>query len=140
MTTQQMLSAIRSRYAELAALFLNLLGTILLSVSFQASTSEFRLVKTVRPPDGMRITNPEKFIYSICVKNEAVAEKILHGSLEIGSNEGCVREPDSDHVAVVTSNHPKAGFWGIIANAAGFALQFIIILLKKSPNNTTILE
>lgn len=126
-----MLATIRHRLFEILALVLNFFGTLLLSYSFQASSSDFRLTKLEFPPVGMRVSAPpsEPTLYSICVKNVAVAAQ--QGlSTQFGDERGC-QASDDNHVAIVTSDHPWAGQWGLILNMIGFAMQALYMMFRR---------
>lgn len=126
-----MLSIIRHHYLEAAALILNFAGTLLLSYSFQASSSDFRMTKLEYAPVGMRINNPPQHapLYSICVKNEAILAHDNSSAIIVGNNDGCMSS-DVNHVAIVTSDHPWAARWGLILNMIGFALQAIFLVSR----------
>lgn len=128
-----MLAILRHRLLEIGALVLNFVGTLLLSYSFQASSSDFRLTKLEFPPIGMRISAPPSAptLYSLCVKNVAIASQ--QGlSTHLGDERGCIAS-DDNHVAIVTSDHPWAAQWGLILNMLGFAMQAFYMMFRRHP-------
>ncbi|WP_186214221.1 hypothetical protein [Burkholderia gladioli] len=107
------------------ALSLNLLGTILFAWSFQATSSDFRLVttKNYTSPDSNYILSTA---YAICVNNYALAVTDSTNGILLGAR-NC---PDWQHArpaAVVTSEHPLAFLLGLYVTMAGFLIQLLLV-------------
>lgn len=100
------------------ALLLNLAGTTLLFLSFQATSSDFRLVST---SDGR---------YALCVDRTALIIKEPKGF-----GIGYTVCPDWEHskpAAVVNVEHPSFVTLGFIASILGFLLQLMTIPRRKT--------
>jgi hypothetical protein len=96
------------------ALILNLLGWACLFLSFQATSSNFKLVTA---PDGKS---------ALCVNGRALIVSLPQGGTAIGMNV-C---PDWEHArpaAVVNIEIPSMVTLGFIFITAGFLLQFLSI-------------
>lgn len=105
------------------ALALNVIGAGILFFSFQATSSDFRLVtarnKTVLSPDPL-------VQYALCVNNYTIVETDSKGSMMMGHN-GC---PDWEHsrpAAVVNFEHPAFVTVGMFMLVLGFVLQFLAV-------------
>jgi hypothetical protein len=103
------------------ALILNLLGTVALFYSFQATSSNFRLV-TVE--DKSVLGNGEQS--ALCVYGHAMMTAGRSGGWSIGGGP-C---PDWEHAraaAVVNIEHPTFEGLGFICLAAGFFVQLLSV-------------
>jgi hypothetical protein len=111
------------------ALLLNLAGTALLFYSFQATSSDFRLV-TARTPKG--VFSQEEFVrYALCVNNFALIETDSANGVRIGRR-GC---PDWEHsrpAAVVNIEHPFFVGMGFVTLMAGFLIQYLSVPQPKT--------
>jgi hypothetical protein len=103
------------------ALVLNLLGTLLLFFSFQATSSNVRIVKA---SDGET---------AFCVDNRALMVGLPNGGVAIGlpRNPICSLE-NSRAIAVVNIEHPILVTMGFLILSAGFLLQFLSIPTPKT--------
>lgn len=125
------------RWARIA-LLLNLVGTILLALSFQATSSDFRFVTTHdHTYRGRTPRNDMHFdtVYALCTNDTTmIAEGIdSNGVPNIVLN--VPRCPDNEHAksaAVVNTEHPKFLFVGLGFNTLGFALQFLIVPRRRT--------
>jgi hypothetical protein len=100
-----------------AALFLNLLGAILLFYSFQATSSDFKLITT-----SSKSVLPDSKQYALCVNDYALIVSDGKNGISLG-HPGCPDWEDARPAAVVSIEHPwfeKAGFSLLIL---GFLLQ-----------------
>jgi hypothetical protein len=93
------------------ALFCNLAGTVMLFLSFQATSSELRLVTT---PEGN---------LALCVNKRALVISLPNG-IALGSPT-CPNWENSRPAAVVNIEHPAFISWGFILTTLGFILQFL---------------
>jgi hypothetical protein len=106
-----------------AALFLNLLGTVALFYSFQATSSNFRLVtqKTHSALAG------EQERSALCVYGHSLVTGGSSGEFWSIGGGAC---PDWEHAkaaAVVNIEHPMLVGLGFLMIAAGFVLQYLAI-------------
>jgi hypothetical protein len=106
---------------------MNVAGTFLLFYSFQATSSDFRLVtaKTNSAVAG------EFRQYALCVNNYTLLETDSRHSVMIGSN-GC---PDWQHArpaAVVNIEHPSFLTLGFALLFFGFIIQFFAVPEPKT--------
>jgi hypothetical protein len=112
-----------SRRWQRVALALNVIGAGILFFSFQATSSDFRLVTV----NEKSVLSPEPIArYALCVNNFTVLETNSKGSLTIG-HVGC---PDWEHsrpAAVVNFEHPSFVTLGLIMLVLGFFLQFLAV-------------
>jgi hypothetical protein len=108
------------------ALVLNLVGTLLLFLSFQATSSSFRLVKR----DSSRFFKSEKE-YSICVEDYTLLSTNATGAVAIG-HRGCPTSEDDRRAAVVNTEHPLFITFGFALILIGFALQFFAVPEPKT--------
>jgi hypothetical protein len=108
------------------ALILNLAGTALLFYSFQATSSDFRLVTaTTHSVMG------EFHQYALCVNNYTVVETDSQHGIRLGQ----INCPDWAHskpAAVVNIEHPTFVGIGFIILLAGFLLQYLSIPQAKT--------
>ena len=108
---------------------MNLAGTALLFYSFQATSSDFRLVTAVSQsaimPGGLKQ-------YALCVNDYTLLETdSADGGVEI-AKKGC---PDWEHskpAAVVNIEHPILEGLGFITLLAGFLLQYLSVPQPKT--------
>lgn len=125
-------------YARIA-LCLNLVGTILLALSFQATSSDFRMVtasdvyvKDNAPGVFVHYVN----VHAICSLNDTI---IMEGTpypksngknIVLSTQQPC---PDRSHsVAIVNTEHPRFLFIGLILSAVGFFMQFLAVPRRKT--------
>lgn len=110
------------------ALLLNLAGTALLFYSFQATSSDFRLV-TARTQS---VLAKDEFVqYALCVNNFALVQTDSTGGVMIG-HRGC---PDWQHArpaAVVNIEHPVFVGLGFMTLMAGFLIQYLSVPQPKT--------
>lgn len=109
-----------TRKWQQAALLLNLVGTVLLFYSFQATSSDFRLVTARSKSD------PNGKAYALCVRDYALIVTDAKNGIILGTK-GCPNLPDSRSVAVVNIEHPFFEGLGFMLLVFGFALQFFSI-------------
>ncbi len=102
------------------ALTLNLLGMVLLFLSFQATSSNFKFV-----------TTPEKLSY-MCVYDKAFFVRSPEGGLSMGVFD-CPQKARA--AAIVNAEHPAFIFIGFGLSGLGFLLQLLSI-----PSSKTIAE
>jgi hypothetical protein len=103
------------------ALILNLAGTALLFYSFQATSSDFRLVTAVTK--SVLADNKQ---YALCVNDYALLETDSAGRMQIG-HKSC---PDWEHAkpaAVVNIEHPIFEGLGFVTLLAGFLIQYLAV-------------
>ena len=93
------------------ALICNLVGAMLLFLSFQATASKFRLV-TDKWGDA-----------ALCVNDRLLMQALSNGGWRIGS-ERCPEFDKGKSVAVVNIELPWLAYLGFILTLVGFALQF----------------
>jgi len=101
------------------ALFFNLFGWVFLYLSFQATSSNFKLVTT---PYGWS---------ALCVNNMALLATGPYGGIGLGLSK-C---PDWEHArpaAVVNVENPFLETLGFILVIAGFLLQFLSVPSAKT--------
>lgn len=110
-----------------AALALNMFGWLLLFYSFQATSSDFRLVTAT---SNSAIAGELKQ-YALCVNNYTLLETDSHHGMYIGT-QGC---PDWQHArpaAVVNIEHPRFVGIGFLFVMLGFLLQYLSIPQPKT--------
>jgi hypothetical protein len=112
------------------ALLSNLAGTILLALSFQATSSDFRLV-SARGFDLRGQINPASTAYALCVNNYTLVISDSVNGIGFG-RPGCPNWESSRPAAVVNSEHPRFIFLGLGMSAFGFLLQFLTIPRRKT--------
>ena len=95
-----------------AALLCNLLGTVMLFMSFQATSSDLKLVTT---KDGRT---------ALCVNNHALAVSLPNGGIGIGMS-SCPDWENARPAAVVNFEHPIFVSMGFAFITLGFLLQFL---------------
>lgn len=107
------------------ALLLNLAGTALLFLSFQATSSDFRLVTATSDhfPDQKR--------YALCVAKTALMVADGTGSVGLGFGM-CPHWEDARPAAVVNVEHPSFVTLGFLASVTGFLLQFLTVPRRKT--------
>lgn len=108
------------------ALLLNLLGTVALFYSFQATSSNFRLV-TVK--NNSVLGNNEQS--ALCIYGHAMMTALASGGWTMGGGP-C---PDWEHskaAAVVNIEHPFLEGLGFILLTAGFLLQYLSVPQPKT--------
>ena len=101
------------------ALLCNLLGTVLLFLSFQATSSKFRLITT---SDGRS---------ALCVYNRAYIVTSENGEWSMGTF-NCPEWEHAKAVAVVSVEHPIFVTIGFVLATLGFLLQFLSIPSSKT--------
>lgn len=102
------------------ALTLNLIGTLALFFSFQATSSDFRLVST---------STGSLSQYSICIHDFTLLMTDGHSEVELG-HQGCPTE-NNRPAAVVNTELPWLVSLGFVFGAAGFVIQ--ILSFKAQP-------
>jgi hypothetical protein len=116
----------RTRLWTSLALLANLVGTFLVTLSFQATSSDFRLV-TAR---GYNIfgaaPSPGNTAYAICVNNYTLAATDSSGSVGIGIH-NCPNWVNARPSAVVTAEYPSLLYLGLILSMAGFLIQLVLV-------------
>lgn len=105
------------------ALLLNLAGTALLFYSFQATSSDFRLVTT--RSQGELSSNPSG-LYAICINDFTLLETNAKGGVIVGGK-GCPDWAHSKATAVVNIEHPLFEGLGFIVLLAGFFIQYLSV-------------
>ena len=93
------------------ALACNLFGAILLFLSFQATSSNFRLI-TDKWGDS-----------ALCVDNRLLIEALVNGGFKVGAAD-CPAFENGKPVAVVTIELPWLAYTGFVLTLIGFMLQF----------------
>jgi len=101
------------------ALILNLVGTVTLFLSFQATSSNFRLITT---KDGKS---------ALCVDQRAMLIALPGGGWTIGSQQ-CPDWENARPAAVVNIEKPGFVTLGFILTTLGFLLQFLSFPSPKS--------
>jgi hypothetical protein len=104
------------------ALLLNLVGTALLFFSFQATSSDFRLV-TAKSDSALA---GQQVRYALCVNNYTLIETDAKGRTGLGEY-GCPSWADAKPAAVVNIEHPKFVGLGFLILVAGFLLQLLAV-------------
>ena len=109
------------------ALALNLTGTLLLFLSFQATSSSFRLIKR-------HVSEHFKgeIEYSICVEDYTLLSTSGHGGLFMGGAQGCPIAQDDRRAAVVNTEHPLFITTGFSLIVIGFIIQFFAVPEPKT--------
>lgn len=120
------------------ALILNLAGTIILFYSFQATSSDFRLVTAPvqsghpSPPNQMLIVPsagnfpPADKQYALCINNYTLFSTDAKAGIRM-AYAGC---PDWEHAkpaAVVNIEHPRFEGLGFLLLVFGFGLQYFAV-------------
>lgn len=114
-----------------AALLLNLAGTILLALSFQATSSALNFV-TGHDVNIKGQSVPGSKTFLLCYGNDLIAGADSTGYNAYGGYLHCGQSNDSKPAAVVNAEHPWMLFAGLILSAVGFFLQFLIIPPKET--------
>jgi len=99
-----------------AALLLNLCGTLLLFWSFQATSSDFKLVTSKTAGEQ----------YALCVNDYTVISSDGMNGIHLG-HRGCPNWEGAKPAAVVNIEHPFFEGLGFVLLLAGFLLQFFSI-------------
>jgi hypothetical protein len=102
------------------ALILNLLGTALLFYSFQATSSDFKLV-TAKSDSATGGT-----LYALCVDNYTLLATDAHSGILMGHKE-CPSWDKARPAAVVNIEHPAFEGLGFILLLAGFLVQYLSV-------------
>lgn len=100
------------------ALLLNLVGTALLFLSFQATSSNFRLITTAAGDSALCVDK-----YAMMISSATTWQM------------GHMPCPDWEHsrpAAVVNVEHPSFVTFGFIASVGGFLLQFLTVPRRKT--------
>jgi hypothetical protein len=107
------------------ALLLNLVGTALLFLSFQATSSDFRLVtaKSKEFPDDTQ--------YALCVNKTALMQTSQNGAFTIGSS-ACPNWEHARPAAVVNVEHPFFVVLGFSFTILGFFIQLFTVPRRKT--------
>jgi hypothetical protein len=109
------------------ALFLNLVGTALLFYSFQATSSDFRLVTAT---DHSAVAGESKQ-YALCVNNYTLIQTDSRTGVLLG-HASC---PDWAHArpaAVVNIEHPAFEGLGFVLLLLGFLIQYLSVPQPKT--------
>ena len=121
------------------ALLLNLVGTILLALSFQATSSDFRFVtaKNFSVPGnyGPRSAMHFDTVFALCTNDRTlIAEGKESSKLPslILSAPGCPNSEIAKSAAVVNTEHPSFLYLGLICSAVGFFIQLLIVPRRKT--------
>ena len=101
------------------ALLCNLLGTVLLFLSFQATSSDFKLITT---SDGRS---------ALCVHNRALLIFLPNGGWQLGARE-CPEWEHARPAAVVNIERPMFVTIGFSLTTLGFLLQFLSLPSPKT--------
>lgn len=113
-----------SQRSQRAALFLNLLGAVVLFLSFQATSSDFKIVVT-KGVDGNG--DSKLFGYGVCVGKDMVMYANPNSGIVGWGGTKCVGfSSRSVHpVAIVTSENRWFAAIGFLLTAAGFLIQYL---------------
>jgi len=104
------------------ALLLNLIGSLLLFYSFQATSSDFRLITaTTTSAIGGEIKE-----YALCVDNYTLLQSNAQNEMVLG-HRGCTEWANSKPAAVVSIEHRSFIGIGFVFTLAGFLLQLLSI-------------
>jgi hypothetical protein len=118
------------------ALSLNLLGTVLLFYSFQATSSDFKLVRSAPGSSSVLDQGPYAFHamgvgsttenYALCVSNYTLLASDAHSGVSFG-HMGCPNWDKARPAAIVSIEHPFFEGLGFVCLLAGFLLQFLSV-------------
>ena len=122
------------------ALLLNLLGTIVLFFSFQATSSDFMLVTAPNAGENRRFLIPDnmppelkknqlplsKSIYALCINGNALFTTDAAGTVIWGAGR-CPALTYAKPAAVVNTEHPRFEGFGFALVILGFGIQFLAI-------------
>jgi hypothetical protein len=111
------------------ALILNLAETAILFYSFQATSSDFRLVTT--KIDSVMNVGGEFKQYALCVNNFTLIHTDSRHGMEIGIK-GCPDWENSRPAAVVNVEHPIFVGIGFVTLLAGFFIQYLSVPQPKT--------
>jgi hypothetical protein len=120
-----------------AALLLNLAGTIFLFYSFQATSSDFKLVVAPYVPPPLRVLPNGQILpnrlwpagtkqYALCVNNYALLVSDASSSIMLG-HKGCPNWENAKPAAVVNIEHPAFEGLGFSLLIIGFSLQYFSV-------------
>jgi hypothetical protein len=113
------------------ALALNIAGTILLALSFQATSSDFRFI-TAQGYDHYGKLSPGNTAYAVCIQDYAVIlTDTVTGTL-LGSARRCPDWQQALPSAVVTAEHPSFLWKGLGLSAIGFFIQLLMVPNRKT--------
>jgi hypothetical protein len=110
-----------NRKWQQGALLLNLLGTIILFYSFQATSSDFKLVTTDNPAGAIGGVGKK---YDLCVSGYVLAGRNPAGMYFGGA---CPNWANAKFAAVVNIEHPFFVGLGFTLLILGFTLQYFAI-------------
>jgi hypothetical protein len=113
------------------ALVLNFFGAALLFYSFQATSSDFRLVSSNL---GTSALGGEMHSYALCVNDYALLASDARTGIAVGHH-GCPNWVNARPAAVVNVEHPAFEGLGFILLLLGFLIQFLSV-----PHPATIVE
>jgi hypothetical protein len=120
------------------ALLLNLLGTIVLFYSFQATSSDFRLVTATYDPTKRYLLPPATLVaggghappgtkqYALCVNDYTLMASDAASGIRLGFR-GCPSWENAKPAAVVNIEHPRFVGLGFVMILAGFLLQYFAV-------------
>jgi len=111
---------------EAAGLSLNVGGSIMSAVSFQASSSAMRILSMPHPVVDIRPGHEGKIV-SLCA-NDHVLLQSDRNTVLLGSSEKCDEKEGAYSVSVITSDHPTMAKWAAFLTAAGFVAQALACL------------
>ncbi len=109
------------------ALLINIAGTFLLMYSFQASSSDFRLITRHNQDDDRNYSTGNA--YAICVQDFTLAETDSRGGVRLGSP-SCKDWVGATPTAVVTAERPAFARWGLRLTIIGFLMQLLVPISK----------
>src|SRR5207302_10950785 len=114
-----------SRGWQRFALALNVIGAGILFFSFQATSSDFRLV-TARTKS---VLSAEPLVqYALCVNKNTILQTDSKGNMAFGGTRGCSVWEHYKPAAVVYFEHPSFVTVGFILLMAGFLYQLLALL------------
>jgi hypothetical protein len=109
------------------ALLLNLIGTALLFFSFQATSSDFKLVTA----KSHSVLGGDSTLYALCVNDYALLVTSSHNDLGFG-HPGCPAWDMARPAAVVNIEHPMFEGLGFLILLCGFFLQYLSVPQPKT--------
>jgi hypothetical protein len=109
-----------SRNWTRVALVLNVAGALLLFLSFQATSSSFRLIR--KPVSA---ESNAGFMYEICVEDYMLLATDTRGVF-LGHH-GCPATSDDRRAAVVNTEYPALVTIGFLMTLIGFSIQFFSV-------------
>lgn len=112
------------------ALLLNVTGTFLIGLAFQATSSDLKFVTVTSIASASGAYLPST-LWSICVEDRILAQTNSAGAFRMGTHERC---PESARpAAVVVVDHPSLVTLGLILTGIGFVLQLLATLKTAVP-------